>query len=487
MAISFNEIPANLRNPQTIIEIDNSRAITGLNLQPYVGLLIGQKTSGGSQTADTIELVTDEQDAISKAGQGSVLHLMAKAWFENNQFTTLFLGAIADPAGAAQERELTVTGTATGAGTVYLYINNELIQTAVAIGDDPTDIAAAMETAINANADLPFTASATLGVVTLTAKNFGLLAADIDMRFNYDSANQSFPAGVSAVIAESVAGSGIPALAGIITAMADEKYNIISMPYLDSTSYNDFEQELDRRYTALTDAAGQNVTAKRDTISNLVTFGGTQNSKHFSVIGEFGTLTSMFELGAANAAVAAFNGEIDPARPFQTLGLAGIGAPTTADDFTASERETLMNNGIATIKYVVGDAQVNRMITMYQVGASGAIDVSYLDIQTLLTLDFLRFDFKTYWSNRYPRHKLADDGTNFAQGQAIVTPSVGKTEAINRFQLWEQVGLVENIDQFKTDLIVERNLSDRNRLDFLMVPDLINQLRVTAVQIAFIL
>ena len=50
----------------------------------------------------------------------------------------------------------------------------------------------------------------------------------------------------------------------------------------------------------------------------------------------------------------------------------------------------------------------------------------------------------------------------------------------------EQV-LVEGIDQFKNDLVVERNAQDVNRLDFLLGPDLINQLRVIGAQIQFLL
>ena len=59
--------------------------------------------------------------------------------------------------------------------------------------------------------------------------------------------------------------------------------------------------------------------------------------------------------------------------------------------------------------------------------------------------------------------------------------------AIAKFRQWEEQGLVEGIDQFKADLIVERNISDVNRLDFMLPPDLINQLRVTGVKIGFLL
>ena len=88
---------------------------------------------------------------------------------------------------------------------------------------------------------------------------------------------------------------------------------------------------------------------------------------------------------------------------------------------------------------------------------------------------------------RYPRHKLADDGTRFGPGQAIITPKIGKSEAIARFELWEELGLVEGFEQFKRDLIVERNAQDVNRLDFLLSPDLMNQLRVVGAQIGFLL
>jgi phage tail sheath gpL-like len=66
-----------------------------------------------------------------------------------------------------------------------------------------------------------------------------------------------------------------------------------------------------------------------------------------------------------------------------------------------------------------------------------------------------------------------------------MTPKLGKAEAIAWFVEMEQLGLVEGLDQFKRDLVVERNASNPNRLDFLLPPDLINQLLQTAAQIQF--
>ena len=68
-----------------------------------------------------------------------------------------------------------------------------------------------------------------------------------------------------------------------------------------------------------------------------------------------------------------------------------------------------------------------------------------------------------------------------------MTPKVAKAETINIFKAWELLGLVEGIDQFKNDLIIERSITDVNRLDVLLPPDLVNQFRVGAVKIGFLL
>ena len=46
---------------------------------------------------------------------------------------------------------------------------------------------------------------------------------------------------------------------------------------------------------------------------------------------------------------------------------------------------------------------------------------------------------------------------------------------------------MENFTQFADELIVERNANDRDRIDVLAGPNLINQFRIFAEQIRFIL
>ena len=108
-------------------------------------------------------------------------------------------------------------------------------------------------------------------------------------------------------------------------------------------------------------------------------------------------------------------------------------------------------------------------------------------MNTAFTLSFLRASFRQRFAAKFRRYKLANDGTRFGPGQRVVTPSTARSEAINLFRQWESAGLVENADAFKDALVVERNEGDANRLDFLIPPDLVNQLRVMAATISFTL
>ena len=62
-----------------------------------------------------------------------------------------------------------------------------------------------------------------------------------------------------------------------------------------------------------------------------------------------------------------------------------------------------------------------------------------------------------------------------------MTPSIIRAEIIALYAKLEKKAIVENADLFAKFLIVERNEDDPNRVDVLLPPDLVNQLRVFAV------
>lgn len=488
MAISFDSIPAASRVPFVYAEFNGDNAVQGAQALNFRSLLIGQKTTAGTAVADQLVQVTGKAQAKTLFGAGSVLAGMFEAFFAQGFFAEVWAMPVADnEAGVAATGTIDLSGSASAAGTLHLMVAGRPVSVAVSSGNNATAIATATAAAINANTDLPVTASALSGQVTLTAKNKGETGNEIDVRVNYYD-GQNLPEGITAAITAMDNGATNPSLTAAIAALGDEWFQVIGCAFRDATNLAALKTEMDSRWGPVRQIDGHVVTAATGTVGAMTTLGSTLNDKHLTVLATQKSPTPAYECAAETTAIAAYYGSIDPARPFQTLGYAWMKAPARGDRFTLTERNTLLYSGIATVKAsTTGAVTIERLITTYQTNAAGGEDPAYLDVNTLMTLQYIRWDWRNHVARKYPRHKLANDGTRYAQGQAIVTPLVMKGEAVAKFKDWEALGLVEGFEQFKRDLIVERNGGDPNRLDVLMPPNLVNQLRVCATKIAFLL
>jgi phage tail sheath gpL-like len=488
MSITFSSVPSNLRVPFVTAEFNNQRASQGTALLPYRVLIIGQKLNAGVWAGNSLQKASNVDQVIAGSGRGSMLHRMALKYFENNRVTETWFGVLADNgAGVAASGTLTVTGPATAAGTINLYLGGTLVQIAVANGDAQNAIASNINAAINAAADLPVTSSVSTNVVTVTFRHKGLVGNDFDMRLNYQD-GEATPAGVAIAIVALASGTTNPTLTTLLAALGDNWYQLWAHPYTDATSLTAIEAELASRFGPLRMIDGVAFTSAAGTQSGLGTLGDSRNSQHSSIVAQPGKnpLTPPMEFAAAVVGVVAVAASADPARPFQTLDVHGVRPPAEADRFTFMERNLELYDGISTTRVGAGGVvQLERLVTTYQTSGSGASDISYLDVTTMLTLLFLRYSFRQRILSKFPRHKLASDGVRVGAGQAVITPLRGKAEAIAWFREMEDLGLVENADQFKQDVIVERNTNDPNRLDFVLPPDIINQFIVGAARIDF--
>lgn len=484
--VSFNQIPVNIRVPGVYVEIDNSRALRGLFSIPVKILVIGQALAGTPGALGVPTPIVAPAQAAQLWGAGSMIAHMVAALRRANDYSEVLAIALADNgAAAAATATITFGGAVTAAGTYNLMIGGRRVQVGVASGASSATIAADVAAAVNADATLPVTASAAAGVVTLTARHEGECGNFIDVRHNhYDG--ERLPTGMTAAIAGMAGGTANPLVQPALDAIGDDWVTDIVTPYTDAANLAAVEAKLATNFGPLKMQDGHAWAGAAGTHSALSTLGDSRNSPHLTVMGAKGSPTPPWEWAAALAGVAAYHAAIDPARPLQTLELPGILAPKLADRFTLTERNLLLFDGISTFRVDAGGRVViERAITTYKTNAFGAADASYLDVETLKTLSFLRFDLRNLIAVRYPRHKLANDGTAFARGQAVVTPRVLRAEIIARFRQWEEAGLAEGIDQFKEDLIVERDAADPNRVNALIPPDLVNQLRVFAGQIQF--
>jgi phage tail sheath gpL-like len=486
MPIGFSEIPSGQLYPFISAEFNSAQAQQGLSLQSYRGLLVGQKLSAGTGTADTIRQVFSADEVLTLAGRGSQLHRQAVAWFSANRTTEVFVGILADnPAAVKATGTVLVAGPSTAAGIISLYIGGQLVQVAVASGMVANDVAAAINAAINAATNLPVVSAVLTATCTLEARNGGVVGNEIDVRVNYQR-GEATPAGLTLTIGAMASGAGNPSLTALIAAMGDTWFNLVAHPYTDATSLSAIEVEMASRSAAPRQIDGVAITATNATVANAVILANTRNSPSSCVLGVVGCPTWSVEAAASLAGVVASYGALDPARPFWTLPIPGVLAPAMGDRITNSTAQALLTAGISTITAQLdGSVAIQNLVTTYKTNAAGSPDTAYKMVNTRLTLMYARYSFRVLMASKYPRHKLASDGTLFGAGQPIITPKIGRAEAVSWFRDMMDLGLFEGLAQFKRDLVVERNALDPNRLDFLLPPDLINQLMGVAASLQF--
>jgi phage tail sheath gpL-like len=486
--ITFNSIPIDIRTPGQYIEIDNSKALRGLPNMNRRMLFIGNKLATGSSAAGVLQRINSAAESATLFGRGSVLHEMLRFAREANKTSDIWAIALDDlVAGVAGVQTITVTVTAAQAGTISLYVNGQKLSVGVSAGDAVATIAAAIAAAINAWLDSPVTASSAAGVVTVTARHKGQFTADIDLRANYYS-DEKLPVGVGLAFAEATAGTGNPDVAAALAAISQEAFYDIVMPYNDASNVGKVEAELASRWGGMDMRAGHLFFGYDGTQGQITTYGSARNSPHSTFVGVKNPPQAPYIWAAVYAAVVEFSGANDPALPFWTLALPGLLPPAQADQFTRLERDLNLRDGCSTFTVdQSGNVLVETVVTTYQVNAYGLEDVSYLLLNTKWSTDYMRFAFRAAVAFNFPRHKLADDGTNFAPGQAVATPSTIKGVLLGTGRQLELVGILEDFEQFKKDLVVVRSLTDRNRVNAILPPNVVNQFAVFAASVQFIL
>lgn len=488
MTVSFGSIPSDLKVPLFYAEVDNSQANSATSAMPR--LIVGQVNDDAlASEIGKLTLVSSLSLAKSIGGVGSMLAEMYDTW------------RMADPAGEVwclplkatgtkAAGKVTVTGVATAGGQINLYVAGQRVRATIASGATAVVAAAAVAAAVNA-AGLSVSAVAAAGDVTLTCRWAGLTGNDIQLQLNSQGRvnGEITPAGLTVVITAMAGGVGTPDLAAALAVLGDEPFEFLCGPWADATSLDAWKALMNDstgRWSWASQLYGHVYTAVRGTLGESVALGDTRNDPHVTVYGfEKSCRDPVWRQAASFAARQAVFISSDPARPTQTGEMNNITPAPAGERFTITERQSLLSHGIATAYSSSGTQRIERAVTTYQKNAFGQADNSYLDSETLHQSAYIIRFLKSRITSKYGRHKLANDGTRFGAGQAIVTPAVIRAELIAGYYILEQMGIVENADAFAQYLVVERSLTDPTRVNVLYPPDLVNQLRVFALQYQF--
>lgn len=475
-----------------------------LNLR---ALLVGTMTEDGNAEPNVPKVIGTQQQADVAFGMGSECARMVKAFFKNNFANEMWVLPLPEPpGGTAATGSIEVIAAPVEAGTIHLYVGAQPIKINIGGTDTEEEVAAAIAERIMAEDDLPITAEidgTDAKKINLACNWKGVGGNEIRISTNYYGpiGGEIAPPGLGLDLPPTnflTGGVGTPVMTTAIMNLGEEEFEYVAVPFTDSTTLRDWDMEYgfsdEGRWGWKRQLFGHVFSAKRGTYSDLIMWGsgfGTGfavNSGVISVMAfEQDTPSPMYEMTAAYVAKAQRALTNDPARPLQTLQLFGTLPARLHERFNWLELNSLATNGLAIQKVWQGSGypQIAREQTTYQWGFYGIGDDAYELVTTLATLAKLLRNQRHAITQKFPRHKLANDGTRFGPGQAIVTPGIIKAELVAQYRMDEYNGLVEDARNYKRFLLVERDPNNPNRVNVLYPPDLINQLRIFAVLAQF--
>lgn len=215
-------------------------AETTPNLPMRIAVLGQANTANQTGLTNAPRQVTSEAEVGNLYGFGSQLHIMMRIIRSRFGDTTGGIPTVIYPqlpasGAAAQVDTITVTGAATGPAVHLIRINGrttldgDSLAVSIANGDAVGDVATKIANAINACNSCPVSASATLGVVTVTSKWQDITAGDLSIVLD----TQNEPVGLSYAIAEATAAAG-DSTTNVTSSLAlfDENWNtIVVNPY----------------------------------------------------------------------------------------------------------------------------------------------------------------------------------------------------------------------------------------------------------------
>ena len=155
---------------------------------------------------------------------------------------------LASAASVAATGTIVITDIASDAGTIHLYIAGDHIPVNIATTDSMDQIATAIGDAVNANFDLPVTATVATDTVTLTALWGGVSGNEINVSMNYYGTigGEITPhdLGITLTVGGLLSGGvGVPDFTAALSHLGETPFEYIAMPYTDSNSLFDWNEE----------------------------------------------------------------------------------------------------------------------------------------------------------------------------------------------------------------------------------------------------
>lgn len=484
----FNYIPGNLVAPIITFELSSGGQFEN---QARL-LLVGFKNTGAALVDNTPTPCPSTIEARALAGAGSMLDDMHRIARANHPAAEIWIVSPA-PVGTADVRTLTISAPAAAGGSGTIYINGEPITVTIPAGATASDVAAAVNTAINAyynpltETSLPVTSTVAAAVVTITNRHLGVHGAEIDVYVPAMGGANALYGKVA--VATTAAGAGSPDLSSSLAALGDDPFDWIVSAFSDDTNIGRLQTALDEssgRWAWNRQIYGHAFYAKVDTIGNLTTHGLGKDTRHLTAIplvtggGHYQASYLWAAALAARSAVWLSDGSNGNVSRNQTgLAISGLTAPRDRTKWlNYATRDAFLKSGLSTWGVASGGAvTIDKLITMQRT-SNGVTDTTFRDIQKIGQVMYgLRY-IRAALTYEHSQKALADD--NPSNLDAISTPLDIKATLAHAYLDLVKRGVFENFVAFVERVSVARDADNPNRVNILADLDAVNPLDIIA-------
>jgi phage tail sheath gpL-like len=504
-------ISENYRASKNFIEILGVKKSLASFFIPATGLLVGQYDPLKTSVIDYVPVkVTSSDDVGNKAGFGSHAHRQALRLPPSvfNQGGGIWWAPVPEEGAAAAATEsVTFVGTATSSGTIYFLIGGDLVQVPVLKDDTEAGVATALVTAITADQDLPVTASAALGVVTVTAKFKGLSGNQILIKLNPagDTQENQNPSGIATTLSEAdgylASGATDPSVEDVFfdgsgnDILGDRWYTDCTAPYTDQANLNFHKSsgdaranpEVNRLFNHVAGFVKETYSAASalpaNTNSEYVTeiWEGSTNSEYVTEIWEGRAWAPAFELGAALFGLILDSKNTAPNQPYKTLDT-GIPADATEVNQRYGQNDVLFKAGMSYC--VIDGAGVLRLgdiALTHRTNASGGATEEWFDTVTLANRQTKAYSLEQLFLGlKYQRAVVVADEDVTAVSFAVPPKQVIADVSQLVRKLWGKFAWTKNVEEVIKTITGLINAGNGSRIDGGVVDDEAKALRIIA-------
>ena len=429
------------------IKAENKNPNTSISSIPRKMLVLGSADSTYQGAKDKIIPISKAKQA-ERFGLGSQLQQMLKGIFDTSLNFDVYAAAVSEAEDANEAAaDITVTGTATKSGTIYVYIGGIRTATNVKIGEDESQIHANMIKAISSVLDVPVKAEDGTGKVTLTSKWKGKTANEITLSqgINEEELN-AMPEGISIAFSSQTLENGLGdvSLEKVLSEFDYTHYTSIATAFTDTENLNLLMDRAEELFSATEKKGFYAVGGYNEKESDYVSLVENRNDKYYCAFWAEQSITPKYMIAALacrsienslveNTAVA-FGGAIEGI-------IAGKSPYRKFEEIDAIVKK----GGSYSVYNAYGEVLFKDTFTTYKTAGDGSEDDAYAFLQTIGKIQVISYEMNDVFSKApYYRAVVVGDEASVRSDVNAVKPKTAKATLTTLIRDWESRGLLND-------------------------------------------